>query len=89
MWAYWIGPGWVVVKAHLSIYVDQAAVALGRTVELAHSLDLESADELLPHRGTEAVADGNSDPVMSFGWAYRLSQQVATDLTDILDHLGF
>lgn len=75
--------------AHLSIDVDQAAVAFGCTVELSNSLDSESPDKLFPHGGTEAVTDGNSDPMIRFRWVDRLSQQVTTDLTDILDYLGF
>lgn len=74
-------------QTHFAVYVDQAAVALGGAIKFPNSSDSESLDELLPHRGTEAITYGNTDPVMCLRWADRLGQQVTADFAYVLDYL--
>lgn len=75
------------LNANLPIYIGNATVALGRSIELANLCHPKTLGESLPDTRTQPVSHSQSDFVTFFWWAHWLREEVSANLPNILHHL--
>ena len=72
-------------RTDLSGVVQERCVAFSRPVEFKDPRKAETIAELLPDVGAQPVADGDLDAMLAVVVTRRLVQQIAAELTDVLE----